>query len=151
MPATETMSSAAGATVPDGLALHAEDPVLRLVARTPAYVHLDTTVRAIAEMMAEESIGVSLVHGPQGPAGIVSERDVAMAVAQGLDPDRERARDIMTPDLATVDVRESVLRAAERMLANEIRHLVVLSGATAVGVISVRDVLGVLADQIAEP
>lgn len=122
--------------------------VLGLVARTAVYVALDTPAREIAQTMADESIGVTLVRGPHSPVGIVSERDVALAVADGADLDRERARDLMTPDLATIDADAPVVLAANRMLANEIRHLVVTSGTTTVGVVSVRDVLGVLADQV---
>jgi CBS domain-containing protein len=125
------------------------DPVLRLVARTPVYVFLDATLRTLAETMAEESIGVVLVRGPHGPVGIVSERDVVLALAGGSDPDRDRARNVMTPDLASVSSTETVLGAANVMLSHEFRHLVVTSPSATVGVVSIRDVLAVLADNIA--
>jgi CBS domain-containing protein len=125
------------------------DPILRLVARTPVYVFLDDTLRTLAETMAEESIGIVLIRGPHGPAGIVSERDVVLALAAGSDPDRDRARDVMTPDLASVSSAETVLAVANVMLANEIRHLVVTSPSATIGVVSIRDVLAVLADHVA--
>jgi signal-transduction protein with cAMP-binding, CBS, and nucleotidyltransferase domain len=127
------------------------DPVLRLVARTPVYVPLDAPLRTVAATMADESIGVVLVRGPYGPAGIVSERDIVLALAEDGDPDQERARDVMTPDLASIGSGETILMAAHVMLANEIRHLVVTSGSATVGLVSMRDVLAVLADHAGRP
>lgn len=123
------------------------DPVLRIVARTPVHVLLDTTLRNVAQTLAEESIGVVLVWGPEGPAGIVSERDVTAALAEGADPGRERAQDRMTTDLAFIAATDTIAAAANRMLANEIRHLVVTAGSTTIGIVSMRDVLAVFVDQ----
>jgi CBS domain-containing protein len=125
------------------------DPVLKLVARTPVYVGLDTSLRNAAQVMAEEFIGAVLVRGPHGPAGILSERDIVTGLAEGADPDTDRARDLMTPDLASVLASETILDAGHRMLGNEIRHLLVTTaGGSTVGLVSVRDVLAVLSDEV---
>lgn len=125
------------------------DPVLRVVARTPVYVDLDTTLRTAARVMAEESIGAVLVRGPCGPVGILSERDIVTGLSEGADPDVDRARDLMTPDLASVLASESILDASHRMLGNEIRHLVVTTvGGSTVGLVSIRDLLAVLSDEV---
>lgn len=151
MPATRRRVSASVATVghDDGVALTPNDHVGRLVTRSPVYVLLDTGLPEIAAVMAEESIGVVLVRAPHGPAGIVSERDLALAIASEDAFDWTRARDVMTPDLACIDTDESILSAAKVMLANEIRHLVVTSGPATVGLVSMRDVIGVLAHHAA--
>lgn len=121
------------------------DPVVRLVRRAPVYVFLDASLRAVAETMAEESIGAVLVRAPHGPAGIVSERDVLLALADGAHPSRERARDVMTADLAVVPSTATVREAAKAMLAYEIRHLGVTTDEMVIGIVSMRDVLAVLA------
>lgn len=123
------------------------EPVLGLVSRSPVYVAPDATLRTVVEVLAEESIGAVLVRGPRGPVGIVSERDVVAALADGAEPDRDRARDVMTPEPASVASSETVLAVADRMLAGEIRHLVVTKGQAVVGVVSMRDVLAVFADE----
>ncbi len=149
MPATKRKAPALRVEEPptgDGAVLSPDDPVGRLVAWKPVSVPLDTVLRDIAEVMAEESIGVVLVKGPYGPAGIVSERDLTMALAAGSAPSRERARDVMTADLASIDAHDSILAAAKVMLDNEIRHLVVTAGGSTAGLVSIRDVLKVLAD-----
>ena len=124
-----------------------DDAVIRIVSRSPIYVVLDSTLASVACIMAEESIGAALVHGPGGPVGIVSERDVVSALAAGSDMERERARDVMTPDLATIDHDDTIRHAADIMLADEIRHLAVTKDATTIGLVSIRDVLAVFADR----
>jgi predicted transcriptional regulator len=121
------------------------DPVMRLLHRQPVHVLLDTTLRACARVMAEESIGAVIVRGPHLPAGVLSERDVVNALAEGAHPDRDRARDFMTADVDEVPENTQIAEAGRRMLRNEIRHLVVTREGATVGVISSRDVLAVLA------
>ena len=118
--------------------------MVKLIARTPVFVSLDATLREAAETLTEESIGALLVHGPHGPAGLLSERDIVAALAQGADPDRDRTRNFMTPDIASVPPTATILAARDRMLENEIRHLVVTKGETTIGLISMRDVLAAL-------
>jgi len=125
--------------------LKPSDSVMRLVHRAPVTVFLDTTLRECAQVMAEESIGAVLVKGNHGPAGILSERDIVAAVAGGAGVDFHRARDFMTADVDTVPETASIAHAAQEMLRNEIRHLAVSHGERAVGLISMRDVLQVLA------
>jgi CBS domain-containing protein len=124
--------------------LSASDPVMRLVHRAPVMVHLDTTLRVCASVMAEESIGAVLVQASHGPAGVLSERDIVAAAAEGADLNSYRARDFMTPDVDTVDGGTTIRYAAQEMLGNEIRHLAVRDGGRTVGLISIRDLLAVL-------
>ncbi|HZP29832.1 MAG TPA: CBS domain-containing protein, partial [Acidimicrobiia bacterium] len=119
--------------------------------RPAVQVHADDTLRRVAVTLTEESIGAVVVRNPHpGLAwcGIVSERDVVEAVAGGLHPDRTRAADVMTADVAFAEVDEPLLAATQRMLANEIRHLPVVEDGVVVGVISARDSLQALADEI---
>lgn len=122
------------------------DPVMRLVHRTPVIVSLDTPLRTCARVLAEESIGAVLVDGPHGPAGVLSERDVVAAVAEGAGVAVNRARDFMTAEIDTVPETATIAATAREMLRNEIRHVVVTRGERAVGIVSIRDILAVLAD-----
>lgn len=126
--------------------LSASDPVIRLVHRAPVMVHLDTTLQQCARVMTEESIGAVLVQASHGPAGVLSERDIVAAAAEGADLNYDRARDFMTPDIDTVDGGTTIRYAAQEMLGNEIRHLAVTDGKKTVGLISIRDLLAVLSN-----
>ena len=132
-----------------------EDEAIRsLVKRPPVVVHPESTLRAVAETLSEESIGAVVVRGTRPPGapgshaeGVVSERDIVQALADGLDPDTARAEDVMTMDLACAAPNELMLTVAARMLDNEIRHLPVTEGGVVVGMVSERDALRVLVDE----
>ena len=51
-----------------------------------------------------------------------------------------RVRDLMTAKLVTVDPETPMLEARQRMLREQIRHLVVLDDARVVGIVTDRDV-----------
>ena len=135
----------------------ADATVRSLVHRPAVEVALRDTLRSVARTLTEESVGLAVVTAPHGPgrgtraAGVVSERDVVAALADGADPDEIWAEDVMTEDLASVTLDESVHAAARRMLDNEIRHLPVYDGEALVGVVSMRDALdaavGITADR----
>lgn len=125
--------------------LTGSDPIMRLPHRKPVHVLLDTTLRACAGVMADESIGAALVRGAHGPAGVLSERDIVAALAEGADADRARARDFMTADIDAVPEMTPIADAAREMLRNEIRHLAMTRDGETIGFISSRDVLAVMA------
>ncbi len=131
-----------------------DEAVRNLVKQPPVVVYPESNLRTVAQTLAEESIGAVVVRGTRPPGapgsraeGVVSERDIVQALADGHDPDRTRAQDVMTLDLASAGPEESVLVVAKRMLDNEIRHMPVMTDGVVVGVISERDVLRVLVDE----
>jgi CBS domain-containing protein len=119
-----------------------------LVTRPVVAVEPDATLRQAAATLAEDYIGVAVVRGvrPMGAQeshtlGLISERDIVRAVAEGADPDDERVRDVMTLDLAMAAPGDTVMSVAERMVDNEIRHLPLVEGGAVVGVVSERDMV----------
>lgn len=135
----------------------AQDKLESLVARPLVTVDAQATLREVAATLADDYIGVALVGGdyPMGggrPAqGIVSERDIVRALAEGADPDAECAWEVMTLELATASAGDDLMGAAEAMLENEIRHVPVTKDGTIVGVVSERDVLRALVDLYRTP
>jgi uncharacterized protein (DUF2267 family)/CBS domain-containing protein len=121
--------------------------VVKLVARSPVYVPPEAALVSIAQVMAEESIGTVLVRGPHRPSGIVSERDVVCALAEGADARRLPARDVMSPDVVYASSTDTIRDVGRRLLEHGIRHLAVNRGDTIIGVVSMRDVLAVYSDE----
>jgi CBS domain-containing protein len=139
-----------------------ENDVVRTLVKRPAVVvDPDATLRQVAATLADDYIGVAVVRGvrPIGAPGnraegLVSERDIVRALAEGANPDTEVARNIMTIDLASAAPSDSIVHVAECMLDNEIRHVPITSDDGAVvGVVSERDALRafVTAHQTARP
>lgn len=128
--------------------MNRNDPIRLLVKRPAVKVHHEATLRAAAETFAAESIGAAVVRDTD-PLGLLSERDVVQALAEGADPDQERAGEVMTEDVASVGPEAPLSQAVRLMLDNEIRHLPVMEDGVVVGMVSARDVLAALADELA--
>jgi signal-transduction protein with cAMP-binding, CBS, and nucleotidyltransferase domain len=133
----------------------AVEPVRELLRRPAVVVDVDISLGDVAAILSEELIGAALVRRTvlangtvTHPHGLVSERDITHAVACGLDLDTAQAGDVMAVDLAFAEAGDTILRVATRMLANGIRHLPVRDGGTVIGVVSERDVLGALLQQV---
>ena len=123
------------------------DPVRLVMARRLVGVESDVSVREIARELYECEIGVVLVDNPGGATGLVSERDVVAAVADGDDLDDRQALDIMTADLVTAAPDDTIASVGVLMRDAGVRHVPVAVHGTVVGVVSIRDVLAVLLPQ----
>ena len=100
------------------------------------------TLRALASLMAERGVGAAFVVDPDaaGP-GIITERDVLVAVARGEDPDTELVADHLTTSAVYAAPDWSLDRAALTMVDGGFRHLVVVDRGDVVGMLSVRDIV----------
>jgi CBS domain-containing protein len=117
-----------------------------LVARPAVYVHANDTLREVAQTFMEESIGAALVRGTHGVMGLVSERDIVRAIADGASVSRTPVSDVMATDLVTAAPSDELVEVAHRMLDAEVRHIPVVENGVAYGMVSVRDALRALAD-----
>jgi len=117
-----------------------------LVTRPVVYVHPNDTLRHVAATFVEESIGAAVVRGPHGAIGLVSERDIVRAIADGADAARMRVDEIMNEDLITIAPNDDLLDVAHAMLDAEVRHLPILEDGVVAGMVSARDALGALVD-----
>ncbi len=125
------------------LGIRVQDPVGRLVTAPTATVRPSATLREATHSLAADGLGLLVVVDPNGVHGVLSERDVIRAVAEGGDLDEERVRDHATEEIVTVADTTSVLDAATAMTAAEVRHLAVTQGENIIGVVSVRDLVAV--------
>jgi signal-transduction protein with cAMP-binding, CBS, and nucleotidyltransferase domain len=101
-------------------------------------------LREAAQKMTERSVGAALVIDEETPGPrIISERDILVSIGRGEDPDAELVCDHMTETVITAAPDWSLERAAAEMSKRHIRHLVVVEGGEAVGVLSMRDIMRV--------
>jgi signal-transduction protein with cAMP-binding, CBS, and nucleotidyltransferase domain len=102
------------------------------------------TLRDAAVKMTERGVGAAIVIDEEAPGPrIISERDVLNSLGRGQDPDSERVSEHMSETVITAAPEWSLERAAAEMAKRHIRHLVVVEGGEAVGVLSMRDIIRV--------
>src|SRR5881397_2955710 len=100
------------------------------------------TLREAARLMAERKVGAAVVVDPDSPGpGIITERDILLAVAKEQDPGSELVGEHLTGDLIVAAPDWSLEQAAEAMIEGGFRHLLVVDGADLSGVLSMRDIV----------
>jgi CBS domain-containing protein len=100
------------------------------------------TLRDVARLMARRQVGAAVVMDPDGPGpGIITERDILLALGAGEDPDQEQVADHLTRDIVFAAPDWSLEEAAAAMVRGGFRHLIVLQRGEMVGVLSVRDIV----------
>lgn len=129
------------------LGIRLTDPIGRLVGDPVATIRPTDTLRDAARALASEGLGLLVVVDHRGVVGVISERDLVLAVSDEADLDIERVRDYASTDLVSVDEDASVVDAAATMAAAEVRHLAVSRHGVVIGVVSVRDVVNVLIEE----
>ena len=101
----------------------------------------DESLVDAADRMRWYAVGALPVYERHALVGIVTERDLTAAVADGVDPARTLVRDRMTPAPATVAPDDEVADAARTMADLGVRHLPVVEGERLVGMLSIRDLI----------
>jgi CBS domain-containing protein len=106
----------------------------------------DETVNKAASNMDMHDLGAVIVQNKAGKSiGIITERDIVIrVVAKNLKPDTVKAKEIMTTPLVTIEPEANISDAARRMNRLDIRRLGVIYKGNLVGIISSKDVLGVM-------
>jgi CBS domain-containing protein len=110
----------------------------------------DATTNKIAKLMDENGLGCVIVTNKDGkPLGIITERDLVVRVlSKNLQPGAAKAKDVMTAPLATIEPDATISDAARRMSRLDIRRLGVVYKGDLVGLISSKDILGVMPELI---
>jgi CBS domain-containing protein len=109
-----------------------------------------------ARLMRSHHVGDLVVieetAGRRKPVGIVTDRDIVVeVVAAGVNPDALKVGDIMGPEVATVRESEGLFEALRYMRDKGVRRMpVVDSSGGLVGILTLDDLLGLLAEEMTE-
>jgi len=105
----------------------------------------ETTLQDVSEAMLEAQVGsVGVVEGRR-LTGIITERDVLRAAADGVDPVTEIVRDWMTADPDVFSPEAQVREAAEWLLETGYRHMPIMEDGELLGIVSIKDILWAMA------
>lgn len=108
------------------------------------------SVNRAAELMDKYDYGCIIVSNKEGkPLGIITERDLVVRVlAKNVKPDCLKASEVMTSPLMTIEPDAAISDAARRMNRLNIRRFGVIYKGQLIGLVSSKDVLGVMPELI---
>ena len=104
-----------------------------------------TKLAEVAREMRQEDIDSVAVMDDGRLLGIITERDLVRAIADGVDPKHATANVVMSANPATVGTEEDISVVALKMMRLGIRHLPVVDAmGKPVGLLSARNLVAVL-------
>jgi CBS domain-containing protein len=107
----------------------------------------NTAVAAIAARMEEENVGSVLVLSESDLVGIVTDREIALSLADDPDATDRTTGEVMTEDPVTVPSDVPVAELAQRMEAAGVRRMPVVDRGDLVGIVTLDDVLVSLTEE----
>jgi CBS domain-containing protein len=117
-----------------------------VMARNLLTVEQETTLVEAAAEMTGRRVGAVLVVSAGRLTGILTERDVLRAVASGNVTGQ--VAEWMTRNPETIDADESTQQAGVVMIHGGFRHLPVLDEGVPIGIVSIRDLMRVVLDDV---
>ncbi|HEX2241426.1 MAG TPA: CBS domain-containing protein [Actinomycetota bacterium] len=106
-------------------------------------------VRA-AKVMADRGVGAAVVIENEKVAGIVTERDILLAIAEDRDLAETKVLDVMTRDVVSGAPGWDILKAVKTMSEGGFRHLLVMEMEDPVGIVSLRDLMDAMSELVQE-
>jgi CBS domain-containing protein len=96
------------------------------------------TIGEVAELMRDHNVGSVVICDEGRPHSLITDRDVALAVADGATRDSEADLQVNRP-LVTGEAEMDVEEAAALMVQHRIRRLPVLSDGELTGIVTLDD------------
>jgi CBS domain-containing protein len=109
----------------------------------------DATVLDVIKIMADKAVGSLLVMDGDKLLGIVTERDYARKViVKGRSSETTAVSEIMTAEVLTATMQQTVNDCMTIMTERRIRHLPVVDDGMVIGMISIGDLVqAIISDQ----
>ena len=109
-----------------------------------------SSLRRASKVMTDRGVGAAVVIDKESVAGIITERDILHAIADGKDVDDTHVDQEMTADVVSGAPGWDILRAVKTMTERGFRHLLVMEMDDPVGIVSLRDLMDSMAVMIEE-
>ena len=126
------------------------ETILRNKGNWVATIRPDATVADAIALLNRERIGAIVVsEDGMGVDGILSERDIVIALADaGTDLLSRQVEEIMTRDVATCDPGDTVGELMAEMTNRRIRHFPVVADGRLCGIVSIGDLVKNRLDEV---
>lgn len=122
--------------------------VREIMQKNVVTVSSEATVREAAKKMKEFRVGYLLVTNSASIKGCVTDRDLALWLANGKNPDDTRIDSIMQANVITTKPETDVFEASKLMEKNRIRRLPVVEDGRIAGIISSAEIASILEEEV---
>jgi len=112
-----------------------------LVGGSTEIIGPELTLADAAESMADQEVDYVAVIDNRDLVGILTEHDIVLAIAEGVDPDEALVSEWMSeaPDTFAPDV--TIQEGVAWLLETGYRHLPVMADGELLGVVTIRDLM----------
>ena len=126
------------------------ETILRGKGQTVATIRPDETVAAVVERLVSQNIGALVVSANGATVdGIISERDIVHGLAdRGAGLMSLKVADVMTRNVITCDLADTVDQLMAEMTNRRIRHFPVVEDGRLCGIVSIGDVVKSRLDEV---
>jgi CBS domain-containing protein len=115
----------------------------------PVTANRDTPLRELAATMDEEGLGDLVITEDDVPVGIVTDRDIALAIARHEDLTGLTAEDVMMRDPATIRGEAEAVELPARMAEARVRRIpVVDEEGRLTGIATLDDVVATVGEEL---
>jgi CBS domain-containing protein len=99
-----------------------------------------TAQEAAKRMRSKKISSLVVIERGDAPVGIVTERDLVRQVcSKDISSDSVLIQEIMSSPIVTIDVNASIEQAADKMIQNKVRHLLIVEDGRIYGIITPSD------------
>ena len=99
-----------------------------------------TAQEAAKRMRSKKISSLVVIERGDAPVGIVTERDLVRQVcSKDISSDSVLIEEIMSSPIITIDVNASIEQAADKMIQNKVRHLLIVEDGRIYGIITPSD------------
>jgi CBS domain-containing protein len=103
------------------------------------YSH-STAQEAAKRMRSKKVSSLVVIEKGDAPVGIVTERDLVRSVcSRDISSDSVLIQEIMSSPIVTIDIDASIEQAADKMIQNKVRHLLITENDKIYGIITPSD------------
>lgn len=124
-------------------------PVGKLGPENVVTTSRDSTLSGVSEQFASENVGSVVVTEDDAPVGIITDRDVALAISRHDDVDSVSVSEVMTEDPATINENEEAMEISRAIQEHNVRRFpVVDDDGTLTGIVTLDDLIATIGEQL---
>ena len=101
----------------------------------------NTSLYRISQILSNNKIGSVIIVDKKRPVGIVTERDIVLAVAHKKNLEKTKFKDLKKKPLVSVSPSDDLLAVTRKMVKHGFKRLPVVDGGRLIGVVSEKEVL----------